>query len=103
MEPEAEVARGAALTDEQLLEVAGNDAERGASENCEDGDAATKDASPRAQSLRGSGQAGVTVPQEPPGWLAERMKDPWHGDEAKELWEGKQKAEKEAAAYHEVF
>jgi hypothetical protein len=31
------------------------------------------------------------------------MGDPWHGEEAKEFWDGKQRAEKEAAAYREVF
>jgi hypothetical protein len=40
---------------------------------------------------------------EPPGWLAERMRDPWHGEEAKEFWDGKQRAEKEASEYREVF
>jgi len=40
---------------------------------------------------------------EVPQWLAERMKDPWHGDEAKELWDDKQRTEKEVAAYREVF
>jgi hypothetical protein len=38
-----------------------------------------------------------------PAWLAERMRDPWHGDEATELWEGKQRAEKEIVAYRELF
>jgi hypothetical protein len=61
-----------------------------------------------AQTLHGnsSGQAGVPVPQEaaqPPEWLAARMKDPWHGKEAREFWDGKQRAEKEAATYREVF
>jgi len=40
---------------------------------------------------------------EVPEWLAARMKDPWHGDEAKALWDGKQRAETEVAAYREVF
>jgi len=48
-------------------------------------------------------QPGMAEPQEPPEWLAARMKDPWHGEEAKELWDGKQRAETEAAAYREVF
>jgi len=63
---------------------------------------------------QGRAQAGVPVPQEEgaqtsvsvpqvPGWLAEKMRDPWCGDEAKELWDGKQKAEAENAAYREVF
>ena len=38
-----------------------------------------------------------------PGWLAERMRDPRDGEAAKELWDGKQRAEKEIAAYREVF
>jgi len=38
-----------------------------------------------------------------PQWLAERMNDPWCGEEAKEFWEGKQRAESEAAAYRELF
>jgi len=31
------------------------------------------------------------------------MKDPWVGDEARELWEGVQRAQREAAAYREAF
>jgi hypothetical protein len=48
-------------------------------------------------------QTGVTVPLEAPRWLAERMKDPWHGEEARELWEGVQRAQREAGEYREVF
>ena len=48
-------------------------------------------------------QAGMPVPQEPPKWLAERMRDPWHGDEAKELWDGAVQARQEAAAYREAI
>ena len=51
----------------------------------------------------GGAPAGVPVPPEAPGWLAERMRDPWHGEEAKEFWEGAQRVEREAAAYREVF
>jgi hypothetical protein len=43
------------------------------------------------------------LPGEAPGWLAERMKDPWVGDEARELWEGAQRAQKDAAAYRDLF
>jgi hypothetical protein len=49
----------------------------------------------------GVSYSGVT--QEPPGWLAREMKDPWVGDEARELWEGVQRAQREAAAYREAF
>lgn len=36
---------------------------------------------------------------EPPAWLVAEMKDPWVGDEARELWEGVVQARDEAAAY----
>ena len=39
----------------------------------------------------------------PPVWLAEAMNDPQRGAEARALWEGAQRAEKEAASYREVF
>ncbi|HXC48386.1 MAG TPA: hypothetical protein VNU20_08835 [Candidatus Sulfotelmatobacter sp.] len=45
----------------------------------------------------------MAVPQEPPGWLAREMKDPWVREEARELWEGVQRAQREAAAYREAF
>jgi hypothetical protein len=38
-----------------------------------------------------------------PAWLAERMQDPHHGEEAKALWDAKQKADTEIAAYRESF
>ncbi len=48
-------------------------------------------------------QAGVPVPPEPPGWLAAQMKDPWSGEEARELWNGVLQARQEAAAYRAAF
>jgi hypothetical protein len=48
-------------------------------------------------------QARVPVPPEPPAWLAETMNDPQRGADARALWEGAQRAEKEAASYREVF
>src|SRR5271157_488251 len=112
MEPEAGAASGSTLTDEQLLEDAGTSVERGAEER--DG---SKEGTPGAQSrvtvpqegtsreeaLRDSGQAGVSVPQAPPPWLAERMRDPWNGEEAKELWESTLQARQEATAYREAI
>ena len=125
IQPEAEVTSGPSLTDEQILENAGTSAERGAGEGVADGKTATGESSrqgvdeqgkartedrrgadegtPRAQTHQESGQAGVSVPQAPPQWLAERMRDPWHGEEAKELWEGAVQARQEAAAYREAF
>ena len=40
---------------------------------------------------------------EPPAWLAAQMKDPWSGEEARELWNGVQQAKQEAAAYRAAF
>ncbi|MGA2299280.1 MAG: hypothetical protein ABSG77_01145 [Candidatus Acidiferrum sp.] len=48
-------------------------------------------------------QAKEVGAQAPPQWLAERMRDPWHGDEAKEFWEGAVQARQEAAAYREAI
>jgi hypothetical protein len=47
-----------------------------------------------------SAQAGLPVP---PAWLAETMNDPQRGAEARALWEGAQRAEREAASFREVF
>ena len=56
------------------------------------------------QSVQTQGaQAGVPVLLEPPAWLAETMNDPRRGAEARALWDGAQRAEKEAASYREVF
>ena len=97
MEPER--APGAALTDEQLLEDAGTSVERGAAENVADGKATMGDAARRDATE----QATEIGAQAPPQWLAERMRDPWHGDEAKELWESAVQARQEAAAYREAI
>ncbi|HME12492.1 MAG TPA: hypothetical protein VKF79_06515, partial [Candidatus Acidoferrum sp.] len=40
---------------------------------------------------------------EAPHWLAERMNDPRHGAEARELWQGAHAARQEASAFREVF
>src|SRR5713101_4708028 len=40
---------------------------------------------------------------QPPAWLAAQMKDPWRGEEARELWNGVQQAKQEAAAYRAAF
>lgn len=46
---------------------------------------------------------GKTAPQQPPEWLAQRMRDPWNGAEAREFWEGLQRDQQETAAYRKVF
>jgi hypothetical protein len=40
---------------------------------------------------------------EPPAWLAAQMKDPWSGEEARELWNGVQQARQEAAVYRSAI
>ena len=118
-----------ALSDEQILEiapeaeVAGQDSVTPAeltspSANSSDGAAAAAPVTSRqspvagqqaaeqgasAQTLRGSGQAQLAVPLEPPAWLAAQMKDPWGGEEAREFWDGVQQARSEAAAYRAAF
>ena len=99
MEPEAGVASGSSLTEEQLLEATGTSVERGAVEGAAEGTATTGDAAPRDATE----QAKAIGAQAPPQWLAERMRDPWHGEEAKELWEGAVQARQEAAAYREAI
>src|SRR5216684_2478903 len=101
-----------ALTDEQILELEpeGMDFQNGSAQGeqiSDQGDAA-KGLTPEGVSYRdGAGsqggkgaQPGMTVP---PAWLAREMKDPWVGDEAREMWEGVQRAQREAAAYREAF
>jgi hypothetical protein len=54
-----------------------------------------------APTLSGSPVTSYAV--EPPAWLAAQMKDPWTGEEAKELWNGILQARKEAADYRAAF
>jgi len=57
----------------------------------------------RGKVAEGLTPEGMSYSAEPPGWLAREMKDPWVGEEARELWEGVQRAQREAAAYREAF
>src|SRR5580704_2012622 len=104
-----------ALTDEQILEIEPEAAEAAPVEQAllavpdRRGDAARTASetdpnsvltSPRSiENTQQSAQARVPVPQEPPAWLAAQMKDPWTGEQAKELWNGIVQAQKEAADY----
>jgi len=117
-----------ALTDEQILEIepeaqdvqvsggpnsaAGRDAQADAarpdSAYRSPASAQQKDSRPEAESTQSQStergiQPGLAVPQEPPAWLAAQMKDPWTGEEAKELWNGILQARKEAADYRAAF
>lgn len=98
-----------ALTDERILgmEAEGLDVEANpssvASANASQGPStAAATAAASARDDRGEHNASI-VAQEPPAWLAREMKDPWVGDEARELWEGVQRAQRETAAYREAF
>jgi hypothetical protein len=99
-----------ALTDEQILEIepvtpgepAG--AVNAPPQSKRDSSAASlsrNDGSPDQASQ--NPQVTNHASSEPPPWLAAQMKDPWSGDEARELWNGVQQAQQEAAAYREVF
>src|SRR5579872_5390668 len=108
-----------ALTDEQILEIEPEAQDITVSENVTQGDssagassgAAERDSrgpnrpepTSASQAQSQSAQAGVPVLPEPPAWLAETMNDPQRGAEARALWEGAQRAEKEAASFREVF
>jgi hypothetical protein len=96
------------LTDEQILEIEPEAQDVTVGENVAQGDSPagvspTAEAVARAEGQAQSAQAGVPVLQKPPAWLAETMNDPRRGAEARALWDGAQRAEKEAAAYREVF
>ena len=47
----------------------------------------------------GHGTRNTANAIEPPAWLARQMKDPWAGEEARQLWEGVLRAQAEAAEY----
>jgi len=102
-----------ALSDEQILEIDPEPQDVSVTENAAEGNspaAASTDTSAnaslaavQAQDPAQSAQAGVPLLREPPAWLAETMNDPQRGTEARALWEGAQRAEREAASYREVF
>ena len=101
------------LTDEQILEIEPEAQDVTVREDVAQGDnhpgvsAGTNEngsrGSRQAEEQTQSAQAGVPVLPEPPAWLAETMNDPQRGAEARALWEGVQRAEREAASYREVF
>jgi hypothetical protein len=96
------------LSDEQILEIEPEAQDVTVSENVAQGDSPagvslTPDAAVQAEGQEQTAQARVPVLPEPPAWLAETMNDPQRGAEARALWDGAQRAEKEAASYREVF
>jgi len=84
-----------ALTDEQLLGIEPDDVIPPSGE--------VPDLSESAPPASATTTQHHPSQAEPPRWLAERMRDPWAGEEARELWEGVQNAQREAAAYRESF
>jgi hypothetical protein len=96
------------LSDEQILEIEPEAQDVTATGDVAQGDSravvsSTADAAAQANEPVQTAQAGLPVPLEPPAWLAETMNDPQRGAEARALWDGAQRAEKEAASYREVF
>ena len=108
-----------ALTDEQILEIQPEPQDFAVSGNGSATDEGSRAVAPASLPAGSSGeqtrerlkngaaitpsaqatQAEMTVPLEPPLWLAAQMKDPWAGEEAREFWNGVQQARTEAAAY----
>src|SRR5712664_921054 len=103
IEPEAEVAgqRSAVASAERTLLAADGNAGTAAVAS------ATSHQSPatghKLTEQRTGAQPQLALPLEPPAWLAAQMKDPWSGEEARELWNGVQQAKSEAAAYRTAF
>src|SRR5579863_2541696 len=116
------------LTDEQILEiepdaqdalvleeVARGDRPAGVPANASEGEsqngkslgpsdaAAAEPQSQSAQARVPFDAQGKPVLPEPPAWLSETMNDPQRGAEARALWDGAQRAEREAASFREVF
>jgi hypothetical protein len=99
------------LTDEQILEIEPEAQDVSVREDVAPGDSLAG-VSDRESESRGANQAegqtqaaqaGLPVLLEPPAWLAETMSDPQRGAEARALWDGARRAEKEAASYRDVF
>jgi len=102
-----------ALSDEQILDIAPESAgpapvgqpflavQEGASGLEKQSSTPSSDTQvpPAKHSKDKAEQPEMAVPLEPPAWLAAQMKDAWAGEEAREFWDGVQRARSEAAAY----
>ena len=95
MAPSSEVF---ALTDEQIVGI-GDDATEGAPKPANEATETSRadSISPENQIVPGDAHPDA------PLWLAERMRDPQHGEAAKQFWEEKQRSAQEIAAYQELF
>src|SRR3989454_805605 len=107
-----------ALSDEQILEIEPETAagqvvqpfltvqERPAPDAQQKDRATVPEAAPQSRApaeQTNDAQAGVPAPLAPPKWLADRLNDPWNGEEARNFWQGIQQEREEAAAYRGVF
>jgi hypothetical protein len=104
-----------ALSDEQILEIEpeAQDVEVSGAEPGADEAAGSKaGASTRSASERGAtaetpaatdSATSASGASAPPAWLAEQMSDPRNGSAARELWNGVQRSQQEAAAFREIF
>lgn len=91
-----------ALTDEQILEIEPDVAVGNVASPPDSVDSVP--AGKVTVEQQASSQAGSNAEViEPPEWLARQMKDPWVGDQAQELWSQAQAAQRDAAAFRELF
>ena len=102
-----------ALTDEQILEIVpeAQDVEISSGQKPAPGiesqrlvpESLPGQAAAQTSHTEQATQPRAEVTQQPPEWLAQRMKDPWNGDDAREFWQGIQNERQDVAAYREVF
>jgi len=107
-----------ALTDEQILGIAPEEAAGAEKQSTPDEPSASpaansaahdkqrrdeSETNSAARDVPAAERTGTPATAEAPKWLADKMKDPWLGDEARELWANMQKAQQESAAFREVF
>jgi hypothetical protein len=103
-----------ALSDEQILEIEpeAQDVEVSGAELGAEGvagnkagasaDASERRSTPETPAINESASSGSGA-SAPPAWFAEQMSDPRNGPAARELWDGAQRAQQEAAAFREIF
>lgn len=93
-----------AMTDEQILGMEPDEAAApSAEESANLGEQSTARTTTGTSSTTETRTPARASQSEPPRWLAERMRDPWVGEEARELWDAAQLSQRESAAYRESF
>jgi hypothetical protein len=102
--PDVEVSNGQLpLSEKESASTSPSSLQATSSANGQQKQGATEASQAQTSSTDHSAQPRVAVPLQPPEWLAQRMKDPWNGDEAREFWQGIQNERQDTAAYREVF